>query len=137
MNKTSLIIFIILILIVGVFLVVSYALPRTAVSPTADQYAISGQNIPDVAATVILSDQGFAPQTITIRSGESVTWINNSSDRMLVASDPHPAHTDLPGFDQGTIANPGSSWTYRFNSVGTHTYHDHINPNLVGTVIVE
>ena len=105
-------------------------------------------------ASVIISytNSGFEPQTITIRASTTVEWVNTSDKLMWVASDPHPSHTNLPGFDergvQGndavrstipiayahTHANP---YKYTFLKAGKWSYHNHLVPNDRGIVIVE
>lgn len=88
--------------------------------------------------TVTYTDSGFSPSTITINAGESITFINNSSDQMSVASNPHPAHTIYPEFDQYKTSQQGAlEFTFAFTKVGTWKYHNHLNPGDGGTVIVK
>lgn len=90
-----------------------------------------------VARTVVtLSDTGFAPSPVTVKVGTTVTFVNESSGQMWVASDPHPTHTLLPGFDELGSVGKGGTYEYTFVKVGTWTYHDHPNPSIKGTVIV-
>ncbi|MEA2715436.1 MAG: hypothetical protein QOG91_464 [Candidatus Parcubacteria bacterium] len=101
--------------------------------------ATASSSATTTASTVDVSygDNGFLPATITIKNGDSVRWTNNSSSRMWVASDPHPTHTDLPGFDELAGADPGQSWTYTFTVKGSHGYHNHARASNRGTVIVQ
>ena len=99
------------------------------------------------ANVIIYSDSGYAPKTITIQAGESVTFKNQSSESMWPASAIHPTHRVYPTtggclgstFDacRGVLA--GGSWTFTFDIAGTWKYHDHLNPSASnsGTVIVE
>lgn len=86
--------------------------------------------------TVEYTDNGFSPKTITVKKGTKVTFTNNSSTSMWVASDVHPTHQLLPGFDELTSAAKGGSYAYTFAKVGTWTYHNHVNPTMRGTVVV-
>src|SRR5579864_3483727 len=43
---------------------------------------------------------GFEPHSLTIKAGQTVTWTDKDSDDLWVASNPHPTHTDYPGFDE-------------------------------------
>ena len=89
-------------------------------------------------ATVELTSHGtFEPDTVTIKSGQTVKWVNNSGGLMWVASNPHPTHTDLPGFDQKQVMHSGDSWEFTFIKAGRFGYHDHLEPSRRGTVIVE
>ncbi len=90
----------------------------------------------DAAVTITYTDQGYTPATVTIQKGQTVSFVNNSSVPMWTASNPHPAHTILPTFDQFKGSEPGSVYQYTFDQVGTWRYHDHINPSFGGVVIV-
>lgn len=86
-----------------------------------------------VQSEVNLTDQGFSPATITVKKGETVKFTNKSSSQMWVASDPHPTHTDYPGFDELQMAD---SYSFTFDNVGTWGFHNHLNPSTKGTVVV-
>lgn len=103
------------------------------------------------AVSVTFSDTGFTPQTITIKNGTTVVYKNASSIKTWPASAIHPTHRVYPGTDtekcgtaEGTsmfdackgIAQ-NQEWSFTFNEVGTWKYHDHLNPQFTGTVIVE
>ncbi len=85
---------------------------------------------------VTYTDEGYLPQTIEIQLGDTVVFVNESSRDMWVASDPHPAHTNLSTFDQFGFGKPGEQYQYTFDQVGVWKYHDHINPAAVGNVLV-
>jgi len=85
---------------------------------------------------VSYTDNGFTPSLTTILVGTTVTFTNNSSGDMWVASSPHPTHTDLPGFDEKVAAVSGGTYSYTFNTVGNWGYHNHRNPSQGGTVVV-
>lgn len=90
-----------------------------------------------VARTVVTyTDTGFAPKTITVKAGTPVSFVNDSNNLMWVASDPHPTHTLLPGFDELRGVDRDSIFEYVFTNVGTWTYHNHLNPSAKGTVVV-
>lgn len=91
---------------------------------------------PESGTKVTLNDNGFTPNIITVRENTAVTFVNNSGDGMWIASAPHPAHTDLPGFDQKQSVNKGGKFTYTFTQVGTWKFHNHANPADTGIVVV-
>lgn len=91
---------------------------------------------PASATTITVTATGFSPQTITIKAGTKVTWINQSGITANVSSDPHPVHTDYPPLNLGSFAN-GSSVSLVFDTAGTHGYHNHLNPSQKGTIIVQ
>ena len=89
------------------------------------------------SATVEYSGQGFSPNSITVKSGTTVTWVNKGSDSMWVASDPHPVHTNLSEFDALKGVPPRGSYSYTFTKIEKWGYHNHLDPNKTGEVVVE
>lgn len=101
---------------------------------------LTGQNEIKEGSTVTYSDSGFSPQSITVKSGESITWVNNSGSTMQVGSDPHPQHTinrELSSGQKELELAPGESKTVQLTKTGTWGYHDHLKSSMTGTVIVE
>jgi plastocyanin len=86
---------------------------------------------------VKITAAGFSPSTITIMKGDYVQFTNTDSAKHWPASDPHPAHNGLPGFDAKKGLANGEKYTFQFMSTGTFTFHDHMNPSLKGTVVVK
>lgn len=90
---------------------------------------------------------GFSPREITIEKGEIVTFINESTSGMWVASAVHPTHTVYPektgndclgsAFDACEALSSGESWSFTFNKEGTWVYHNHTRANHTGTITVE
>ena len=86
---------------------------------------------------VKLTDAGYNPKSISIHAGDTVTFTNNSQGRMWTASDPHPQHTDYPGFDEKTAGISGATYSFMFTKTGSWGYHNHLNPSQRGTVVVK
>ena len=90
-----------------------------------------------VARTVVTyTNTGFAPLTVTIKQGTTVTFVNESTKGMWIASAVHPTHQLLPGFDQLVSVTSGGTYEYTFAKVGTWKYHNHVSPADTGTVRV-
>lgn len=87
--------------------------------------------------TVVVTFDGFSPSTITIKQGETISFINKGDDDHWPASDGHPVHDNYPQFDSKRPIRPGGSWTFKFDKVGKWGYHDHLYPGSRGSVIVE
>ena len=106
---------------------------QTGTTQPSNPTTESGKN----SVTVEYSEQGFSPDSITVKSGTTITWVNKGSDPMWVASNPHPVHTNLSGFDalKGTPA--GGSYSYTFTKVGKWGYHNHLAPGKTADVVVE
>lgn len=89
------------------------------------------------AATVTYTASGFSPRSVTVKSGSTVAFKNESSGELWVASDPHPIHTGLLGFDAKKGIASGQTYSFTFTKAGTFGFHDHLNPSHTGTVVVE
>lgn len=83
------------------------------------------------------TNTGYEPKELTVTAGTMVQFINESDIDMWVASNEHPGHTDLPTFDQFGLYPKGSTYMYTFDKVGTWEFHDHLNPEYEGSVIVQ
>jgi plastocyanin len=86
--------------------------------------------------TVTYGPNGFEPQNLTIKAGDTVIWINQGEAKMDVASSPHPAHTDYPALNFG-LANTNESKSLSFPKPGTYKYHNHLNAGHYGLITVE
>lgn len=87
-------------------------------------------------STINYTESGFVPAAITVKKGISVTFENQSTVGMWVASDVHPTHQLLPGFDAKKSIIKGGVYTYTFAKVGTWTFHNHVSPTHTGKVVV-
>jgi len=87
--------------------------------------------------TISYTDEGYSPKNITINIGDVVDFENNSSHSFWTASDVHPTHELLPGFDSLRAYKPDEVYSYTFKQSGTWTYHNHLDPSQIGTVVVK
>jgi len=99
------------------------------------------------AALVTYTDSGFEPAVVTIKKGETVRFVDQSTNGMWVGSAKHPTHAEYPqksdtdclgsSFDTCRVLLPGEFWEFTFDEVGTWKYHNHVYPSHTGTVVVE
>ncbi len=87
--------------------------------------------------TVTVTDSGYSPSTLTIKAGDTVSFVNNSTHTVWTASDPHPQHTALPSFDALKGFAIGTTYSYTFTKVGTWSYHDHQHSSMKGSIVVQ
>jgi plastocyanin len=78
--------------------------------------------------TVSIQNYMFAPATLSVPVGTTVTWTNN--DTVV-----HTSTSDVSVWDSGPIT-PGQSYSYTFSRAGTFTYHCMIHPYMHGTIVV-
>jgi plastocyanin len=82
------------------------------------------------AATVVLArDFMFAPVSLTVRAGSTVTWTNRDEE-------PHTVVSDTGLFRSGAM-DTNESFSYRFDKPGTYHYLCSIHPKMAGTIIVQ
>jgi plastocyanin len=86
---------------------------------------------------VRMEANGFSPSTLTVESGEKVTFENPSDEDKWPASNVHPTHQLYPGFDAENAVLSGESYSFTFERAGSWGYHDHLNPDVQGTIVVE
>lgn len=71
----------------------------------------------------------FAPQTVTVAVGDTVTWTNGDNVT-------HTATADDASFNTGSISGGTLSAGVAFNAVGTFTYHCRIHASMTATIVV-
>ena len=100
--------------------------------------------------TIEMSDDGFSVESLTVKAGDTVTWVATDNSLRWPATDVHPSHTLYPGssisdcgkedveiFDSCGKLRKGESFSFTFNEVGEWAYHDHLDTRATGTIIVE
>ncbi len=114
---------------------------------TSGQVGVDVQVSTPKTVTVNFNGDAFSPKTITINKGDTVRWVSTGGN-MWVASAQHPDHTAYSGTTRsqhcpdtsGTAFDecaPGTSYSFTFQKTGTWNYHDHLNAQLFGTVVVQ
>lgn len=106
-------------------------------TPTESRNTEEEQEEETEATEVTYTDDGFSPDTVTVKEGATVLWTNGSEGQMWIASNVHPTHNELPGFDQKNGVESGGEFSYQFEQTGEWGYHNHLNPSHQGTVVVE
>ena len=87
--------------------------------------------------SIEMHKDSFYPGSITIEQGEEVVFKNVDSQDHWLASNIHPTHQVYPEFDPLRPIKPGESWSFTFTKAGEWKYHDHLNPHILGTIIVK
>ena len=83
---------------------------------------------PANAVQVTIQNFAFAPPTLAITTGTTVTWTNK--DQIA-----HTATADDQSFDSGNL-NTGQTWSFTFNQPGTFAYTCTYHPYMKGTITV-
>jgi len=70
----------------------------------------------------------FAPSTLFVVQGGTVTWVNDdTSDHTVAAQD---------GSFTSPVLSPGQAYSHTFKKLGTVNYSDYLTPNLAGEITV-
>ena len=129
MNKILLII-IALIVVFGAF--TFFGNKKTSLTTKQSESTGSQQTTP----IVTLTDSGFVPKNIAVKTGTRIIWVNSSGKAATVSSDDHPTHRLYPFLNLGEFAD-GSSVQVVVEKVGKYSYHNHLNASEVGTITAE
>lgn len=127
---------------------------HTVVPPAGMTASTTGSAVVSTSTqpvTVTYNGSSFTPASVTIRTGQSVTFVDSSAEPMWIASDVHPAHTGYDGtnraehcasgytgpkpFDECAAAK--ADYTFVFTKAGTWPFHNHLNPSATGKVVVQ
>jgi plastocyanin len=90
-------------------------------SPTGGPAAATGDQ-------VTIDNFAFAPATLTVKVGSTVTWTNKDEEPHTVAASDGSFHS--PGM--GT----GATFSHTFSTPGKFDYVCSIHPSMHGTVVV-
>lgn len=85
---------------------------------------------------IVKTTNGFVPSRIIIDAGDSVTFSSVENSEFWPASDAHPTHGLLPGFDPKRALGSTETWGMTFTSPGVWSFHDHLDPQMKGQIIV-
>lgn len=91
-------------------------------------------------ATTITIQQGGVPNppVLTVSPGTRVTFINGDSRNRDIFDDPHPTHGDCPEIAQVNFLAPGQQrQTGNLDTVRTCGWHDHNEPNVRGSIVIQ
>jgi len=83
------------------------------------------------ASTVQIENYQFLPNTLTIRVGGSVTWVNRDDDVHSIAADDTPPTFKSAGLDTD------DKFSFTFTKAGTYAYHCSLHPHMTGRIIVQ
>lgn len=84
---------------------------------------------------VSMRNSVFAPVTITVSAGGSVTWVNNEDPAGVDVV--HDILADDFTSWGSAYVNPGESYSYTFSAPGTYNYVCDLHPEMTGTVVVQ
>jgi plastocyanin len=76
--------------------------------------------------TVVIEDLAFAPETLTVEAGDTVTWVWRDGS----------INHDVSGDDFASEVMSKGTFPHRFDDPGTYDYVCTLHPNMTGTIEV-
>ena len=77
-----------------------------------------------------IKDFAFNPQTLTVKSGEKITWINRDEE-------PHTVVSVEKQFKKSSALDTDQEFTITAGAPGTYTYYCSVHPKMTGTIVVQ
>lgn len=80
--------------------------------------------------TIEIKDFAFNPQTLTVKSGETITWINRDEE-------PHTVVSVGKKFQKSSALDTDQKFAITAGAPGTYEYFCSVHPKMTGTIVVE
>lgn len=126
-NRTILIVIFTIVIVGGIYLLSKgYSTPTQQSAQTTQPTSQVSQPIVS-SDTVTIKDFIFSPNSLTVKKGTKVTWINEDSVVHDVKADTFKSDS----------LNKGDKYKFTFNEKGTFDYICGIHPSMTGKIVVE
>ncbi len=79
---------------------------------------------------IVIKDFHFTPETLRVKSGEQITWINRDEE-------PHTVVSVEKQFKKSSALDTDEEFTVTAGAPGTYSYFCSVHPKMTGTIIVE
>lgn len=77
-----------------------------------------------------IKDFKFNPLTITVKSGDTITWINRDEE-------PHTIVSVGKKFEKSSALDTDQQYSITAGAPGTYEYFCSVHPKMTGTIVVE
>jgi amicyanin len=104
------------------------SMPGMPMTPSATEGGSSAPATPAGPNEVNIGNFAFAPATLTVKAGTTVTWTNKDED-------PHTV-VDNAGAFRSQALGSGGTYSFTFPTAGTFDYICSVHPFMHGTVVV-
>ena len=90
-----------------------------------------GKEMPTSASPnqVMVENFSFQPDTLTVKAGTTVTWVNHDDE-------PHTVNENNKTFKSGTL-DTDRKFSYKFTSPGSYSYFCSLHRRMTGQIIVK
>src|SRR4029077_5555811 len=90
--------------------------------------SLSNAEPPD-STQIVIKDFMFAPNSLTVKVGSTVTWANKYDEPHSVVSD--------TGLFRSAAVDTNETFSFKFDKPGTYHFTCAFHPRMVGTIIVQ
>jgi plastocyanin len=90
----------------------------------------NGAAVVDNKNKIEIKDFAFNPQTLKVKSGEKITWINRDEE-------PHTVVSVEKQFKKSNALDTDQEFSITAGEPGTYTYFCSVHPKMTGTIVVE
>ena len=84
----------------------------------------------DPTSTVSIANFTFAPKTLAVKAGTTVSWTNKDDIVHGIASSNN-------AFKKSAALDTDDSYSFTFTTPGTYQYFCYVHPHMVGSIVVE
>ncbi len=84
----------------------------------------------DPPSTISIDNFTFAPATLTVKAGSTVTWVNKDDI-------PHAIASSTSAFTKSKALDTDDKYSFTFTTPGTYKYFCYLHPHMVGSIVVE
>ena len=81
-------------------------------------------------STLSIHNFTFTPQTLIVKAGTTVTWINKDDI-------PHGIASSNNAFKKSGALDTDDNFSFTFTTPGTYQYFCYLHPHMVGSIVVE
>jgi plastocyanin len=81
-------------------------------------------------AKISIDNFTFAPATLTVKAGTTVTWTNKDDI-------PHAIASATNAFAKSKALDTDDTYAFTFTAPGTYKYFCYLHPHMVGSIVVE
>jgi plastocyanin len=82
------------------------------------------------ASAVSIDNFTFAPASLTVKAGTTVTWTNRDDI-------PHGIASSNNAFKRSKALDTDDAYSFTFTTPGSYQYFCYLHPHMVGTIVVE
>jgi plastocyanin len=110
--------------LLAILIILNFCVAAWGDGPAGGAASVSRKN------TIEIKDFMFSPQTLTVKAGEKITWINRDDE-------PHTVVSVGKKFQKSSALDTDQEFTITADKPGHYEYFCSVHPKMTGTIVVE